>query len=229
MTTSGEADDKIKVGNGNDTISAGADSSIRAGNGNDTVAAGAGSMIALGNGNDLVNAAGAGPGRPGSMISLGNGNDMVTAGREARSPWSRQVPSKNRRITPQSTIPRPVPLLAPLPKTSTPRAWSLGAYTDSSTGVMHGFLYSGDAYMPLPDDPSASTLPGQRPARAPLPSGINDLGQVVGFYVDSGGVDHGFFYSGACMVTTKPSTIPLPVPATVREPGVRQSTTRARS
>ena len=68
------------------------------------------------------------------------------------------------------------------------KAWGInaarqivGSYTDSS-GVSHGFSYSGGIYTSL-DAPWGKNTAVQ---------GINDMGVMVGTYVDGGGVNHGF-------------------------------------
>ena len=55
----------------------------------------------------------------------------------------------------------------------------------------HGFLYSGGTYTTI-DDPLAGGASGQGTSA----NGINRLGQIVGYYVDSGGVQHSFLYNG---------------------------------
>ena len=58
-----------------------------------------------------------------------------------------------------------------------------GNYFDSATLQRHGFLYENGVFMNI-DDPVAA--PGSTELR-----GINDAGQIVGFYADSSG-EHGF-------------------------------------
>jgi probable HAF family extracellular repeat protein len=63
-----------------------------------------------------------------------------------------------------------------------------------------GFLYSGGTngtYTTLPDDPSAYTGGGQGAA----PLAINDLGQIVGYYIDSNGNTQAFQYSNGTYTT----------------------------
>jgi probable HAF family extracellular repeat protein len=84
----------------------------------------------------------------------------------------------------------------------------VGYYQSGVTGgglVDHGFLYSGGTYTtlddPLGDYPVASTG-GNAYGTAAM--GINDSGEVVGYYYDSSGVAHGCTAAAA----TRPSTIP---------------------
>jgi probable HAF family extracellular repeat protein len=55
-------------------------------------------------------------------------------------------------------------------------------------GVLEGFLWNGNFFIPL-RDPFA----GNNGTNA---KGVNDSGQVVGYYFDAGGRGHGFLYSG---------------------------------
>jgi len=48
------------------------------------------------------------------------------------------------------------------------------------------------------DDPLGGTQSSGQGTRA---QGINDQGQIVGFYVDSSGATHGFLYSGGTYTT----------------------------
>ncbi len=75
---------------------------------------------------------------------------------------------------------------------STPRARSSGVYSDG-TGRSTASSSSGGAYTTL-DDPSAT--------HGTLAFGINDAGQIVGYYVDStGNGQHGFLLSGGIYTT----------------------------
>ena len=72
-----------------------------------------------------------------------------------------------------------------------------GIYTDSS-GLGHGFVY----YLPLTDSGSftAFTAPNQITSTSGIPIqggvlGVNASGTVVGFYLDSNEVSHGFEYA----------------------------------
>src|SRR5262249_55442254 len=62
----------------------------------------------------------------------------------------------------------------------------------SNASGIHGFLLSGGTYFTL-DDPLAS---GDTEAL-----GINDAGQIVGFFRDGSGVGHGFLLSGSTYTT----------------------------
>jgi hypothetical protein len=61
-----------------------------------------------------------------------------------------------------------------------------GEYTDV-LGVQHGYTYR-DGVLTRLNDPYAGTRPGQ----GTVPNGANNLGVIVGFYVDTGGGYHGF-------------------------------------
>jgi len=67
----------------------------------------------------------------------------------------------------------------------------VGYYVDSS-GIDHGFLYSGGTYTTL-NDPSGS--------KGTVAAGINDQGQIVGHYADSSNGLHAFLYSGGTYTT----------------------------
>jgi probable HAF family extracellular repeat protein len=58
----------------------------------------------------------------------------------------------------------------------------------------HGFLYSGDSYTTL-DNPLAPN--------DTYPQGINDAGQIVGYYYLNN-VSHGFVYSGGSYTALDP-------------------------
>ncbi len=79
----------------------------------------------------------------------------------------------------------------------------VGFYENDIIGVAavgHGFLYSGGTYVTL-DDPSASL---QGALEGTLATGINDLGQIVGYYyVDEGNNTnvYSFLYNGGSYVT----------------------------
>jgi probable HAF family extracellular repeat protein len=64
------------------------------------------------------------------------------------------------------------------------------ARNNVSRSTNHGFLYSGGSYIPL-------NVPG---AVATYANGINDAGQIVGYYRDGTGT-HGFLFSGGSYTT----------------------------
>jgi probable HAF family extracellular repeat protein len=72
----------------------------------------------------------------------------------------------------------------------------VGNYFDSVALQRHGFLYANGVFTNI-DDPVA--VPGTTELR-----GINDAGQIVGFYADSSGHGHGFLAT------------PIPEPASLR-------------
>jgi probable HAF family extracellular repeat protein len=80
----------------------------------------------------------------------------------------------------------------------------VGYYQDGVSGgglVNHGFIYVGGIYTAI-DDPfaiSPSVSGGTGIGTAAL--GINDKGQVVGYYYDSSRDAHGFLYSGGSYTT----------------------------
>jgi len=57
---------------------------------------------------------------------------------------------------------------------------------------VHGFVESGGNYAPPLNDPSAGTGPLQ----GTYASGINDSGEIVGYYYNSTSRAHGFVESG---------------------------------
>jgi uncharacterized membrane protein len=59
----------------------------------------------------------------------------------------------------------------------------VGAYTSNKTGNSMGFLYKGGKF---------TDVPGPKGSIASGANGINDAGDIAGFYVDSSGVYHGF-------------------------------------
>ncbi|MCW2114442.1 hypothetical protein [Bradyrhizobium elkanii] len=81
----------------------------------------------------------------------------------------------------------------------------VGYYLDY--GGIHGFLYGAGNYTAIDDPMSTSTVPYGVWTE---PLGINDLGQAVGFYVDStvpgdnsnlSAIAHGFLYTGSSYIT----------------------------
>jgi probable HAF family extracellular repeat protein len=67
----------------------------------------------------------------------------------------------------------------------------VGGYRDSS-GIPHGFLYSGGVYTTI-NDPLGTN--------GTFAFGINNKSQIVGEYIDSSGIPHGFLYSGGVYTT----------------------------
>jgi len=67
----------------------------------------------------------------------------------------------------------------------------VGAYTNSA-GNSVGFLYKNGKF---------KDIPGPSGATAASASSINDKGVIVGYYVDSGGVQHGFRLTGTTYKT----------------------------
>ncbi|MFZ0392986.1 MAG: chitobiase/beta-hexosaminidase C-terminal domain-containing protein, partial [Terracidiphilus sp.] len=91
-------------------------------------------------------------------------------------------------------------------------AYMTGSYTDSS-GLGHGFVY----YQPLTANGSFSTFtpPNQTTSTSGLPIqggvlGVNASGTVVGFYLDSSAVAHGFVYTTTQIPTPAPTFSPAP-------------------
>jgi probable HAF family extracellular repeat protein len=66
----------------------------------------------------------------------------------------------------------------------------VGEYLDANLLADHGFLYSNGQFTTI-DDPLAGNGSGQ----GTVALGINDAGQIVGFYLTSTNVIHGFVYS----------------------------------
>ncbi len=66
---------------------------------------------------------------------------------------------------------------------------AVGFYTDAA-GVNHGYTYAiaSMTFSPNINDPNAGTAMGQGTTAA----AINNAGEIAGFYVDAGGVFHGF-------------------------------------
>jgi probable HAF family extracellular repeat protein len=76
----------------------------------------------------------------------------------------------------------------------------VGTYLVSDTP--HGFLYNpnGGTYTTL-DDPLAAEGDPFRINGGTIAAGINGAGQIVGFYEDSNGDEHGFLYNGGIYTT----------------------------
>jgi probable HAF family extracellular repeat protein len=84
----------------------------------------------------------------------------------------------------------------------------VGYYLDGSS-IWHSFLYSNGTFTPIDDPLAASNR--HNGADGTIAQGINDAGQVVGYYTDANGVAHGFLYSNGNYVTVdaSPSTVGL--------------------
>ena len=67
-----------------------------------------------------------------------------------------------------------------------PQGTSVGGYTLTAGGALHGFTVRGGVFTPF--DPPGSTFT--------TVNFINPRGDIVGSYVDTGGVSHGFVLSG---------------------------------
>jgi hypothetical protein len=67
-----------------------------------------------------------------------------------------------------------------------PQGTSVGGYTLTAGGALHGFTVRGGVFTPF--DPPGSTFT--------TVNFINPRGDIVGAYVDAGGVSHGFVLSG---------------------------------
>jgi probable HAF family extracellular repeat protein len=77
----------------------------------------------------------------------------------------------------------------------------VGSYSDGSH--LHGYLYSGGNYTIL-DDPLA--IQDSTSSYGTVANGINDKGQVVGYFLGSDHRFHGFLYSGGNYTTLDEST-----------------------
>ena len=95
-----------------------------------------------------------------------------------------------------TTIDDPNGYYSTFPSGSTTLGRSLGTMSMPAV-VSHGFLYSGGVYTTI-DDPVGATAPLANGTEA---FGINNAGQIVGFYHDASGVSHGFLYSGGVYTT----------------------------
>lgn len=72
-----------------------------------------------------------------------------------------------------------------------PQGTSVGGYTLTAGGALHGFTVRDGVFTPF--DPPGSTFT--------TANYINPPGDIVGAYVDSGGVSHGFILSGGSYTT----------------------------
>lgn len=75
----------------------------------------------------------------------------------------------------------------------------VGFYTDANF-VNHGYLLFRGQYTTL-DDPNAGSFPGGNPQQGTVAAGINELGQIVGYYFDNIGNAHGFLLIGGQYIT----------------------------
>jgi uncharacterized membrane protein len=71
----------------------------------------------------------------------------------------------------------------------------VGTYTSSKSGNPTGYLYKGGKF---------TDIPGPTGALASIANAINDAGNIVGAYVDSSGVQHGFVLKGTKYTTLDP-------------------------
>ncbi len=79
------------------------------------------------------------------------------------------------------------------------RGQIVGMYTDNMNPLLiHGYLFNDGHYTTL-DDPNATALPAEPQGTAAW--GINERGQIVGYYYDSHATIHGFLLSGGQYTT----------------------------
>jgi uncharacterized membrane protein len=71
----------------------------------------------------------------------------------------------------------------------------VGTYTSATSGSSVGYLYKGGKF---------TDVPGPKGALASLANAINDAGNIVGAYVDSAGIQHGFVLKGKKYTTLDP-------------------------
>jgi hypothetical protein len=95
---------------------------------------------------------------------------------------------------------------------STTAGFAVGYYGDSTTS-QHGFLYNTKtgAYTFL-DDPSEQFSDGVEVTQI---TGINNSGEIAGFYSDASGVFHGFVACPSGLTCAGSSTSPVPEPGSV--------------
>jgi hypothetical protein len=79
---------------------------------------------------------------------------------------------------------------------------AVGFYTDAN-GVNHGYTYTiaANTFSPNINDPNSGTAAGQGTTAA----AINSPGEIAGFYVDAGGVTHGFTDNKGSFTTIDPT------------------------
>jgi hypothetical protein len=90
-----------------------------------------------------------------------------------------------------TTVDYPGAVLTELIGGPNPQGTSVGGYTFTAGGALHGFTVRGGVFTPF--DPPGSTFT--------TANFINPRGEIVGAYVDSGGVSHGFILSGGTYTT----------------------------
>jgi len=79
----------------------------------------------------------------------------------------------------------------------------VGFYTDFITGplVNHGFLYANGTFTTIDDPLAGSGGIGCGFCGSTFPYGINDAGEVIGYYVAAGQRFHGFLYNAGTFTT----------------------------
>jgi len=90
-----------------------------------------------------------------------------------------------------TTVDYPGAVLTELIGGPNPQGTSVGGYTLTAGGALHGFTVRGGVFTPF--DPPGSTFT--------TADFIDPRGDIVGAYVDAGGVSHGFVLSGGSYTT----------------------------
>ena len=90
-----------------------------------------------------------------------------------------------------TTVDYPGAVLTELIGGPNPQGTSVGGYTLTAGGALHGFTVRGGVFTPF--DPPGSTFT--------TANFINPKGDIVGGYVDASGVSHGFVLSGGNYTT----------------------------
>jgi probable HAF family extracellular repeat protein len=75
--------------------------------------------------------------------------------------------------------------------------WVVGDYRLDRRLHQHGFLYTAGTYVTL-DDPLGTDT---------YVTGINNVGQIVGYYIDSSGTSHGFIYNAGAYTTVDDAAV----------------------
>jgi probable HAF family extracellular repeat protein len=83
----------------------------------------------------------------------------------------------------------------------------VGTYRDSG-GAAHGYFFDGSNYVTL-DDPFAAQGTQPFATQGTQATGVNNAGQVVGYYTDTSGKEHGFLYSNGTFRTLDFGTRPF--------------------